>query len=272
MAGLDAGYLGLVLLALVLLSFAMTLAWAIQRLTGNSGWIDTVWSLSTGLAAALSVVLSGPMMPRRFAILLLVTAWSARLGWHIAQRTRKVTDDPRYRALIDQWGSSANWKLWSFLQIQALVGAILVACCLLAVSKPGEIGLWDLSAYALGLAALVGESIADSQLRAFKDKNRGANGICEEGLWGLSRHPNYFFEWLFWLAVGLSALSFDSTHPFGWLALIAPAMMYVVLVYGSGVPHSEAQMLRTRGERFADYQRRVPAFFPDWRQLVRRKL
>jgi steroid 5-alpha reductase family enzyme len=38
--------------------------------------------------------------------------------------------------------------------------------------------------------------------------------------------------------------------------------MFWLLRYVSGVPPLEEAMLRSRGARFADYQRRVSAFFP----------
>lgn len=265
-----AGHGGLILFALVLLSAAMSLAWLIQRVTRNSGWIDTIWSLSTGLTAALVVICSGEMTPRRWVIVLLIAAWSARLAVHIGQRTLRVIDDPRYRALIEQWGRSAGWRLWCFLQVQAAVAGVLVVCILLPAAKPGAVGLWDLACFGLALIALAGESAADWQLQTFKRTRPSPQAICETGLWSLSRHPNYFFEWLFWLAIALSALSLDGSYAIGWLTLVAPALMYVVLVYGSGVPHSEAQMLRSRGEKFASYQKRVPMFFPGLRRLLRR--
>lgn len=272
MSGSDVGFVGFSVLAFVLMSLAMTLAWAIQRVTGNSGWIDTIWSSATGLVALTVVGLSRPMTSHRWAIALLVALWAARLAWHIGDRTRQNADDPRYRALIRGWGGTARWKLWSFLQVQAAAGAVLVLCILVAASKPGETGLWDMTCYGLALAALIGESTADKQLRTFKAQRQAHPAILETGLWGLSRHPNYFFEWLFWAAISLSALSFKPSFWEGWLTLIAPGMMYVVLVHGSGVPHSEAHMLRTRGESFASYQKRVPKFFPDVTRLLRRRV
>jgi steroid 5-alpha reductase family enzyme len=38
--------------------------------------------------------------------------------------------------------------------------------------------------------------------------------------------------------------------------------MYWLLVYVSGIPPLERHMLRTRGEKFRDYQRHTNAFFP----------
>ena len=59
------------------------------------------------------------------------------------------------------------------------------------------------------------------------------------------------------IAVGLPADNF-----YGLIALIGPAMIYWLLVHVSGIPPLEAHMLNSRGAAFADYQRRVSAFFP----------
>ncbi|MBB4449781.1 DUF1295 domain-containing protein, partial [Aliirhizobium cellulosilyticum] len=80
--------------------------------------------------------------------------------------------------------------------------------------------------------------------------------VCETGLWRYSRHPNYFFEWMFWCCWFLLAASPS------WLSLLAPLLMYWLLVHVSGIPPLEDHMLRSRGEKFRALQRRVNAFFP----------
>ena len=84
--------------------------------------------------------------------------------------------------------------------------------------------------------------------------------IIDAGLWAWSRHPNYFFEWLGWLAYPLIAIQFD--WPPGWLALGAPAIMYWLLVHVSGVPPLEQQLQRSRPEAFSIYRTKVSAFWP----------
>ncbi len=88
--------------------------------------------------------------------------------------------------------------------------------------------------------------------------DRGA--VADTGLWGWSRHPNYFFEWLGWF--GYFAIAVTPGYGPGWLALIGPAMMYWLLVHASGIPPLEKHMLATRGDAFRAYQARVSAFFP----------
>ena len=110
------------------------------------------------------------------------------------------------------------------------------------------------------LAGIAGEGMADAQMHAFRADVSNKGKVCERGLWAWSRHPNYFFEWLVWLAYPLIAAG--GLPAFWWLAFIGPLLMYWLLTRVSGVPPLEEAMLASRGELYADYQRRVSAFFP----------
>ena len=96
--------------ALVGLALIMSAGWLIQRLTGNAGWIDAVWTFGVGamgVAVAFTPVGEGGTFWRRAFVAALAAAWSLRLGLHIVQRTLKAGDDPRYRKTIDDWGEAA---------------------------------------------------------------------------------------------------------------------------------------------------------------------
>jgi len=126
--------------------------------------------------------------------------------------------------------------------------------------QPGPFpGIGDFLGLALLAAAVLGEAAADAQLARFARDNSGRKAVCDVGLWAWSRHPNYFFEWLFWCAWPLLSLS-SSVSTFA--SLLAPALMYWLLVHVSGIPPLEDHMLRTRGDKFRILQRRVNAFFP----------
>jgi steroid 5-alpha reductase family enzyme len=112
------------------------------------------------------------------------------------------------------------------------------------------------------LTGIAGEAVADRQLRLFKRNSANRGKICDLGLWRWSRHPNYFFEWLCWLAYPIVAIDLASHNPLGPLALLAPLAMYWILVHVSGIPPLEAHMVRTRGAAFRDYQARTSPFFP----------
>lgn len=252
----------------IALSAVMTLAWAVEQRTGNSGWIDTVWTFGLGTVGIASALIPLPdeasVSQRQQLIAMLVLVWSLRLGLHIAQRSGARADDPRYAKLRKQWGDHASWQMWLLLQKQALVSIPLGATMWLAAHHPAP-GLrsQDYLAVLILAIAICGEGIADRQLRVFQQNHKGDRGaVCDVGLWRWSRHPNYFFEWFGWLAYAVAAMDFTGGYPFGWFALAGPAAMYWLLVYVSGIPPLEAHMIKTRGEAFRAYQARTSAFFP----------
>jgi steroid 5-alpha reductase family enzyme len=248
------------------LSAIMTAAWQVQRRTGHTGWIDVCWTFGTGAVAALgslAPVSRDDNRTRQLLVAIMIAAWSLRLGSHLVARTRNAGDDPRYRELIRQWGDRADFRMFLQLQSQAAVGLMLALSVALAAhhARP-PFRVSDVAGLALLVVALAGEAMSDRQLRRFKSDPANRGRICEDGLWRLSRHPNYFFEWLCWVAYPLLAIDLSGQNPFGWLSLAAPAVMYWVLVHVSGIPPLEAHMLRTRGAQFRALQARTRPFFP----------
>jgi steroid 5-alpha reductase family enzyme len=246
------------------LSILMAGAWVVQQRTGNSGWVDTIWTFSVGLvgaASALWPLANGTLNARQWLVAALVAVWSLRLGVHIAVRTAAITDDPRYAAFAQEWGLNAPRRMFLFLQNQAFGSIPLVFAIFVAAHFPSEALRWrdGLAAFVL-LVAIIGEAVADSQLKRFRENPAHRGQVCDVGLWRWSRHPNYFFQWLGWLAYPIIALSPD--YGWGWPSLLAPIFMYWILVHVTGVPPLEAQMLRSRGERYRDYQARTSVFFP----------
>jgi steroid 5-alpha reductase family enzyme len=256
----------IILLALAL-SIVMAGAWLVQQRTHNSGWVDTIWTFGLGFVGAVAAVtpISASDLPngRQWLVAVLVLAWSLRLGFHIAARTKHITDDPRYARLSQQWGDHARLRMFLFLQNQALGSLPLALSVWLAAHNPAPIfRLQDAVALTILAIAILGEALADRQLRKFGAEPANKGRICAIGLWRWSRHPNYFFEWLGWLAYPLFAIDLGGNYPWGWLAALAPLFMYWILVHVTGIPPLEEHMLRTRGEAFRAYQARTNAFFP----------
>ncbi|MFK0332946.1 DUF1295 domain-containing protein [Rhizobium sp. NPDC090275] len=242
------------------LSLAMAGAWAIQRATGQSGWIDTIWSVAVGVGGIAAIALADGDFDRRIVLLVVISAWSLRLASHIGSRCRGAAEDPRYAKFIEDWGDGAAWRLFLFVQIQALAAFVLVLAVYLAAANersfPGAI---DALAMLLAIVGLAGEAISDAQLARFRKTPEAKTEVCEVGFWSYSRHPNYFFEWLIWCCWPLFA---STGSIWNWLSLLAPLMMYWLLVHVSGVPPLEEHMLRSRGDKFRALQHRVNAFFP----------
>ncbi len=248
------------------LSATMTGAWLVALRTGRSGWIDAIWSFATGCfgaTAALIPLADTQISVRQLLVAALALAWSLRLGIHIAVRTARGGDDPRYRQLREEWGSLFKRRLFWFLQIQALAALALALSIMLAAQNPAPgLRFSDWLGVAFFIVAVLGATIADRQLSAFRADPANKGKVCDVGLWAFSRHPNYFFEWFGWLAYAIIAIDLAGAYYWGWLALAGPLLMYALLVHASGVPPLEAHMLRSRGAAFRDYQNRVNAFWP----------
>ncbi len=250
----------------VFLSLAMAGGWALAQSTGRSGYIDSVWSAATGAACAMAALGADGDPARRYLVAGMGALWGARLAFYLWRRASHGPDDARYAALKAEWGDKAGRQLFVFLQIQAAAALPLALASYFAAHAPrGGLGLQDiLGQDVLGItifvAALAGETIADRQMAAFKADPANKGKVCDTGLWAWSRHPNYFFEWMGWLAYPAIALSL--AQPASLLSFGAPILMYVLLARISGVPPLEAHMKRSRPEAFAAYAARVSEFWP----------
>lgn len=253
----------LILIALSL-SILMAIAWVVQQRTGNSGWVDTIWTFSLGLVGAGSALwsLEGTAInTRQWLVAALVAIWSLRLGSHIAVRTAGITDDPRYAAFAKEWGVDSPRKMFIFLQNQGFGSIPLVFAIFVAAHFPSvALRPQDYLGALILFAGIAGEAVADAQLKRFRTDPTNKGSVCDIGLWRWSRHPNYFFEWFGWLAYPMIAIS--PNYPWGWATLLAPVFMYWILVHVTGIPPLEQQMLRSRGDRYREYQSRTSMFFP----------
>lgn len=251
---------GIAFAGLLAASIAMALLWALQLRTGNAGVVDVGWAFSVGALAVLAAALSTGWSGRRLAIAVVMAIWSARLGLYLLRdRVIGKPEDGRYAELRRLWAARANVRLFWFFQMQA-VAALFFSIPALIASANARQGLspLELVALALWLVAFAGELTADRQLEHFKADPASRGLTCRRGLWRYSRHPNYFFEWLMWVAYALFALP----SPWGFTAAACPIAMLYLLFRVTGIPATEAQALRSRGADYRRYQQTTNAFFP----------
>jgi len=238
----------------------MAALWAWHLRIRNAGVVDVGWSLSLPLLAALYGGLGPGYLPRRVLISGMFIVWGARLAVYLLRdRVLGRPEDSRYADLRERQSPAAALAFFPFFQAQALVAVLLSVPALVAAFNPEpRISYVEWAAVALWCVAIAGESIADRQLERFKARPDSRGRTCRDGLWRYSRHPNYFFEWLVWVAYALFALA----SPWGWLALSAPALMLYLLFRVTGIPATEAQALRSRGDDYRQYQATTSAFVP----------
>ena len=239
----------------------MTLLWAWHLRLKNAGIVDAGWTaLVGGLSVFYALRIVDGMPGRRLAVAAMLGSWGARLTVMLLyDRVLRRPEEGRYANLRQRKGTGANrWFFW-FFQAQALAAIFFSIPALIAVLNPSdEFSAVELVAAALWVVAFAGESTADRQLLHFKMDPGNRGKTCQVGLWRYSRHPNYFFEWLMWVAYAL----FASATPLGWIAFACPAVMLFLLLRVTGVPATEAQALRTRGDEYREYQRTTSVFVP----------
>jgi steroid 5-alpha reductase family enzyme len=250
-----------VLAAAALLFAVMVAVWATAVRIHNAGIVDVAWSANFGLLAVLNAVLGSGSLPRRLLIGGMTLLWSLRLAAYLYRRVmgQHPVEDGRYLHLRQEWAPNANRRFFWFFQMQAALNLVLAAPLLLAGANPSpEIHPLEWAGLGLWAIALAGESVADRQLDAFRRDPSNRGKACRVGLWRLSRHPNYFFEWLVWVAYFVFALA----SPWGWVTVYCPALMLFFLFRVTGIPTTEEQALRSRGEDYREYQRTTSVFLP----------
>jgi steroid 5-alpha reductase family enzyme len=189
----------------------------------------------------------------------IVVVWSVRLGGYlIARGAATGPEEGRYRDLRARWQPHANRRFFVFFQAQAALVAVLAIAFVVPFVSAVRTPACQIAGAALALVGVIGEAIADAQLARWKRARTGK--VCDIGLWGYSRHPNYFFEWCVWLGHAVYGLAFGL--PWGLLGLVGQAIIVGSIFGVTGIPPTEAQALRSKGDAYRDYQRRVSRFIP----------
>ncbi|PMS18066.1 hypothetical protein C0Z18_17655 [Trinickia dabaoshanensis] len=248
----------LVASTLAFLVIVFTVAWWRQLHTRNAGMIDPVWAASLGCVALMYALFASGDASTRWTIGLGGSIWAFRLGAHLWRRNAGKPEDARYRKLRETWGMKANSRMFWLFQLQVAVSMILsleFAIPAYRLDRPAAPLL--AAACTVWIVSVAGEALADRQLARFAAAPANRGEVCEVGLWRYSRHPNYFFECLHWLAYALLSPGI----PFAWLTLIPPLLMAWLLTKVSGLPMLEQHLAATR-PGYASYMRRTSALVP----------
>ena len=237
----------------------MLLLWLVQVRIKDASHVDVGWAGGLAILAVVFAVLGNGDVAHRVLVAVLGGLWGTRLALYLLfNRVLGKEEDGRYKTLRANWGDAANVKFFVFFQAQAgFVIAFSIPFALIVGDRSSGLGVLEWIGAALWVVAVSGEVLADRQLTRWRANPANRGKTARTGLWNWSRHPNYFCEWLNWIAFLLIALA----APHGWIAVEAPVFLLFLLVFVTGIPATEAQAVKSRPD-YAQYQREVSPFIP----------
>ncbi|WP_186274767.1 DUF1295 domain-containing protein [Mycobacterium kubicae] len=241
---------------------ATVVVFAFSRAYRNSSFYDAYWSVIPPLLTFYwwSQAGAGVDQPRCWLVAALVLFWAVRLTGNWVYGFPGLHHEdwryPMFRERAGRWAVVVDLVAIHLIPtVQVFVGMLPVYVCL---TRAGTgIGWLTVAAFAVGVAAVTLELLADLQLHRFV-RTRKPGEVMDRGFWGWSRHPNYFGEFSFWLALALFGVAAAPSDAW-WLFVGALAMLGMFL--GASIPLMETRSLQRRPS-YQEVIDRVPRFVP----------
>lgn len=236
----------------------MSIFYGIYLLIGNAVIVDLGWTLCIGGVSLMLFYISGIKTFAAGFVFIAMMLWALRLTILIGYRLIVHKTDGRYEELDRKWAGDLRRKYFIFFMVQGLSVVIFTLPIMFVATSVSTWSFWYLLSMPLVAIGYVGVVLSDYQLQSFIKKPENRGQVCDCGLWGLSRHPNYFFEWVYWVGIFV----FAATTSWGWISIISPISLLVTLLFFTGIPPSEERALKTKGEAYKAYQASTSAFVP----------
>lgn len=254
------------LLTTILVSLAaccgvMMLVWLWAYSIKNAGVVDIFWAFNFTIIAAVIWLFADGYQSRKDVVCLLAALWSLRLGIYLLIRvgSHLKEEEGRYKQLRREWAPNPDAKFFVFFQAQAISNLLLATpFFIITLNTQTELTLMEKIGAGMWFLSILGEAVSDWQLQHFKRNPANKGKVCQSGLWNYSRHPNYFFQFMIWVSVFIFSLS----SPYGWISIICPLVIFYLIWKVTGIPMTEEQSIRSKGEAYKEYQRTTSVFVP----------
>lgn len=257
--GETAGGVGLFL---IFVAVAFVVQWAVyvpSFMARTEHFFDLTGSLTYQLLAVLALVLTDNADARTVILAAMILVWAVRLGVFLFRRVRSAGKDGRFDKLKHDWARFLMTWTVQGLWITFTAAAALAAMTSGNKQGLGFVGVVGIIVWAIGFGI---EVVSDQQKSSWRADPANDGRFITVGLWALSRHPNYFGEFLLW--VGVAILAVPVLQGWQYVTLLSPVFVYLLLSKVSGVPMLEKRADKRWGGQpdYEEYKSRTPVFFP----------
>ncbi len=220
--------------------------------------VDVAWGMGFILCAVMLLIVVPHYHWRKLLVSTMVIVWGLRLAIYIFLRNKGKKEDFRYAKWRQDWGK--NWILRSYLQVFILQGFFMLTIAyplfLYGKSERQPLNWLDIIGVLAWLKGFFFEAVGDYQLGRFKRDPANKGKIMDQGLWRLTRHPNYYGEALMWWGIFVITLNTS----LGWAAIFSPLIITTLLIRVSGVPLLEKKY--ETNPDYREYVRKTSSFLP----------
>lgn len=186
----------------------------------------------------------------------MVIIWATRLSLFLFLRVKKSGEDVRFKKIKH----SFSWFLMTFM-LQGLWVFMCVFPALIVLSSFNSgLNNYAIVGSAIWLFGFIFEIVADYQKSYFNKFNKGK--FISSGLWSMSRHPNYFGEFMLWLGITIASIGYIDNYKY--IVFLTPIFVYLLLTSVSGVNLLEeiGDKRWSNNKDYKDYKKNTPIFFP----------
>lgn len=242
----------------MVLFFFFLIVFMIGQWKKDNSIIDIAWGSGFLISAWYTFIRNPYSGLKGLIITICITIWGARLSLHIAKRNIGKQEDYRYVDMRKRWGDRFL-LIKSFLHVylvQMIIQYIVTLPVIYGNTTNQQLYWFNYFGLLLWGVGFFFEAYGDYQLKVFKMNPGNQGKLMVQGLWSLTRHPNYFGDSTMWFGIFLIAI----TDFKGLWIIVSPCLMTFFLVFVSGV-----RLLEKKYEGRADfeaYKNRTSAFIP----------
>lgn len=279
---LDASQIEVLKLLCTITACSILYCFVVGELTGNNSQMDKLWSILPEIYVWI-VAIKGGMTPRLVTMAILATVWGIRLTYNFGRKGAyswkfwEGEEDYRWVVLREKKEFQPHWK-WALFNLffistyQNILILLTTFPALVSMNSSMPFGAVDCVAAVLMASFILWETVADEQQWKFqttkwkmiKEGKKLADlpapynkGFNTTGLWGISRHPNYFAEQGTWAAFYIFSIG-AGTGIFNWSVI--GALLLMVLFQGSAFFGEEIS--KSKYSEYDTYIKEVSQFLP----------